>query len=323
MPLPSLLLALPLAACLALPTVTRAQDFPSKPLRIVVPAAPGGTVDILARGINQRLGERLGQPVVVENRAGAATNAGNELVAKSPPDGHTLLMAGPTLATNPALFEKLGYDPQKDLAPITHVASVENVLVVNPQVAASSVKELVALAKARPGAINFASAGTGASGHLAGELFKSLAGIDIVHVSYKGAAPAHADLLAGQVQMMFDNIPAALQLVRAGRLKALATTGARRSALLPDVPTMIEAGVPDFESSAWFGLLAPAGTPAAVMERLHRETVAVLREPEVRDRLTGQGYVIVANTPEQFRRYIEAETVRWGKVIRGAGIKAS
>ena len=320
--LASMRTALAFAAALILAAPLAAQDYPARPVRVVVPAAPGGTVDILARSISQPLSERLGQPVVVENRPGGGTNVGNEAVAKSPPDGYTLLLAGPTLATNPALFAKLGYDPQRDLAPITLMASVGNVLVVNPGVPAGSVKELVALARAQPGTLNFASAGTGSSGHLAGELLKALAGIDIVHVSYKGAAPAHTDLLAGQVQMMFDNIPAALPQVRGGKLKALAVTGRERSALMPDLPTMVEAGVPEFESSAWFGLLAPAGTPAPVIQRLHRDVTAILAEPAVRERLANQGYVIVAGTPEEFRRYIDAETVRWSRIIRGAGIKA-
>jgi tripartite-type tricarboxylate transporter receptor subunit TctC len=298
------------------------SPYPAKPVRIVVPAAPGGTIDIFARAIGQKLGEALGQPVIVENRAGGGTNIGNEAVAKAAPDGYTLLMGGVTIATNPSLYASLAYDPAKDLVPVSILVASGNVLIVNPAVAATSVRELVALAKAQPGRLNFGSPSTGSTPHLAGELFKSIAGVDIVHVPYKGAAPALTDLMAGQLQIGFDNIPPALPHIQSGKLRALAVTSARRSALLPDLPTMGEAGLPGFDVSAWFGLFAPAGTPPEIVTRVQAEAVRALRSPEVRERIAALGFDPLGMTTEESAAYVKAETARWAKIIKASGARA-
>lgn len=298
-----------------------AQDYPARPVRIVVPAATG-TVDILARTVAQKLSEGLGQNVVVENRPGASTNLGTELVARAKPDGYTLLMNGLPLATNPILFEKLPFDPQKDLAPISLVASAANVLVVHPDVPARSVAELVALAKAQPGTLNFGIPAVGSTGHLAGEMFNALAGVKMTAVAYKGSGPALIDLLAGTIQMTFDNIPAALPHIKAGKLRPLGVTSATRAAQLPDVPTIAEAGLPGYEMTGWFGLLAPAGTPREVIIRLNAETVKALGTPELRERFATLGFGPLGGTPEAFAAYIRSEADRLGQVIRAAGVKA-
>jgi tripartite-type tricarboxylate transporter receptor subunit TctC len=299
-----------------------AQGYPTKPVRIVVAAAAGGTADILARALSVRLSEGLGQPVVVENRAGAGTNIGMEAVARAAPDGYTLLLGAVTLATNPSLYAKLSFDPAKDFAPVSLVVTSGNVLVVNPELPVKSVKELIDYARAHPGELNYGSPATGSTPHLAGELFNSLTGTKLVHVPYKGAALGLNDLIAGRLQLSFDNIPPAIAHIKGGKLRALAVTSGKRSLLLPELPTVIEAGVAGFDVSAWFGLLAPAGTPREVIARLHAETAKAVQAPELRDRLTQFGFEVVGGTPEAFGALIRSETVRWAKIIRESGAKA-
>ncbi len=317
-----------LTAALGLPGLGWAQSgWPNKPVRIVVPFAPGGTTDILARVLAPELSKALGQSFVVENRAGAGGNIGAELVAKSPGDGYTLLMG--TVGThgiNKALYDKLPYDPQKDFAPITLVAGVPNVMVMGTKRAQAlgitSVADFVRYAKANPGRLNMASSGNGTSIHLAGELFKSRNGIFMTHIPYRGSGPALADLLAGSVDVMFDNLPSAMPHIQAGSLKAFAVTSAVRSTALPDVPTVAEAGqLPGFEASSWFGLLAPAGTPPEVVNRLQQETTKALNLPAVKERLLTQGAIPGGNTPAEFARLIDAETTKWAAVVKASGAR--
>ena len=296
--------------------------FPTKPIRIVVPFPAGGTTDILARAVAQKLTETLGQSVVVDNRPGAGGNIGAELVAKSPPDGYTLLMGTVgTHAINASLYAKMPYDHVKDFAPVILVAGVPNVLVVNPSVPANSVQELIAYIKANPGKVNFASSGSGTSIHLSGELFKTMAGVSMTHVPYKGSTPALTDLMGGQVQLMFDNLPSSLPQIKAGKLRALAVTSAQRASALPDVPTVAEAGLPGFEASSWFGLLAPAGTPKDVVAKLNAEVAKWLATPEAREKLASQGAIAAGQSPEDFTRHIAAETAKWQKVVKESGAK--
>jgi tripartite-type tricarboxylate transporter receptor subunit TctC len=316
------LATLGLLGALAAPLEVQAQAYPNKPVRIIVSAAAGGTSDILARALSVRLAEGLGQPVVVENRAGAGTNIGMEAVARAAPDGYTLLLGAVTLATNPSLYAKLSFDPAKDFAPVSLVVTSGNVLVVNPDLPVKSVKELIEYARAHPGELNYGSPATGSTPHLAGELFNSLTGTKLVHVPYKGAALGLNDLIAGRLQLSFDNIPPAIAHVKGGKLRALAVTSGKRSLLLPEVPTVIEAGVAGFDVAAWFGLLAPAGTPREAIARLHAETVKALQAPELRERLTQFGFEVVGSTPEAFGALIRSETVRWAKIIRESGAKA-
>jgi len=318
--------ALSLAATLAIlaPHAARAADaYPAKPVRFVVAFPPGGGTDIIARSIAQKLAERIAQQVVVDNRPGAGGNIGTDIVAKSAPDGYTMLMgsAGP-LAINASLFGKMPFDPIKDLAPVTLAASTPNVLVVHPSLKAATVEELIALAKARPGEINFASSGHGTPAHLAGELFDSMAGVKMVHVPYKGAAPALADLLGGQVQLMFSTMPPALPHVKDGKLRALAVTSAKRSPAAPDLPTLDEIALPGFEANTWHGVVVPARTPRAIIARLNREIVAILHLPDVVERFSSQGAEALGSTPEEFAAYIRSETVKWAKVVRESGAKA-
>ncbi|HKB63116.1 MAG TPA: tripartite tricarboxylate transporter substrate binding protein [Burkholderiales bacterium] len=318
--------ALSLAATLAISTphaAAAADAYPARPIRFVVAFPPGGGTDIIARSIAQKLAERLAQQVVVDNRPGAGGNIGTDIVAKSAPDGYTLLMgsAGP-LAINASLFDKMPFDPIRDLAPVTLAASTPNVLVVHPSLKAATVNELIALAKARPGEINFASSGHGTPAHLAGELFNSMAGVKLVHVPYKGAAPALADLLGGQVQLMFSTMPPALPHVKDGKLRALAVTSSKRSRAMPELPTVDEVALPGFEANTWHGVVVPAGTPAAIVARLNREIVAILHLPEVVERLSGQGAEALGSTPEEFAAYIRSESVKWAKVVRDSGAKA-
>jgi len=322
------LLGLTLPLCLALASVfgsasAWAQSYPSKPIRLVVPYPPGGPLDIMARAIGQKLTEAWHQPVVVDNRAGAGGNIGADLVAKSPADGYTLLMgAVATHAINPTLYAKIPYDPVKDFAPVALVAQVPNILVVNPAVPAKSVKELVELARAKPGYLNFGSGSTGSTGHLAGELFKTMAGVQMVHIPYKGGAPAMADLLAGQVQLMFDNLANALPNVRAGRLRALAVTTLARSPAMPDLPTMAESGLPGFDLTTWFGLMVPAGTPPEIVVKLNAEIVRALNAKDMRERLEKMGAEPPANnTPEHFAAFIRAEAGKYAKVVKDSGAK--
>lgn len=300
-----------------------AQSYPSKPIRLVVPYPPGGPLDIMARAIGQKLAEAWNQPVVVDNRAGAGGNIGAELVAKSPADGYTLLMgAVATHAINPTLYGKVPYDPVRDFAPVALVAQVPNILVVNPSIPARSVKELIELARAKPGYLNFASGSTGSTGHLAGELFKSMAGVQMVHIPYKGAAPAMADLLAGQVQLMFDNLANALPNVRAGRLRALAVTTLARSPAMPELPTIAESGLPGFDLTTWFGVMVPAGTPPEIVAKLNAGIVRALNVKDMRERLEKMGAAPPANnTPEHFAAFIGAEAAKYAKVVKDSGAK--
>jgi tripartite-type tricarboxylate transporter receptor subunit TctC len=312
------------AATLALAaTLASAQTFPTRPIRIIVPSTAGGSVDTLARLVGNHLSEKWGQQVVVDNRSGAGGVIAGELTAKAPPDGYTLIMATiAAMATNVSLNRNMPYDPVKDFAPVTLVASQQLMLVVTPSVPAKSVAELIQLAKAKPGQLTFASAGNGSGGHLSGELFKILTGVDIIHVPYKGIAPAMVDVISGQVTMTFTSVISGTPQVRSGKLRALAVTGARRSPAQPDVPTMIESGVKGYESSTWYGLLAPKGTPRPVIMKLHDEVVALLQQPAIKDKLLADGAEPVGNTPEQFGAFIQAEINKWGKVIRAAGLKA-
>ncbi|MEO8835356.1 MAG: tripartite tricarboxylate transporter substrate binding protein [Caldimonas sp.] len=297
-----------------------AQDFPSRPVRIVVPFAAGGGVDILTRVLAEHLAERLGQQVIVEDKPGAGGNLGVVTVAQAPADGYTLVMATTgTHTINPGLYRKLPFDPERDFRPITQIASVPNLLVVNPSLGVNSVAELIALARSKPGALSFASFGNGSSNHLSGEMLKSLTGIQATHVPYKSAPQAVGELIAGRTAFAFVNTPLALPQVRAGKLKALAVTGATRSAAVPEYPTMQEAGVPGFVVESWYGLMAPAGTPDAVIARLHKDTLAVLAMPEVRDFFAKQGADVVTTTPEQFTAIIKSERARWAEVIRKSG----
>jgi tripartite-type tricarboxylate transporter receptor subunit TctC len=299
-----------------------AQTYPDKPIRILVGFAAGGPADITARLIGDRLSESWGKPVIVENLTGAAGNLATDRVAKSAPDGYTLLAAASaTIVTNPSLYQKLPFDPVKDLAPITQAVYTPNILAVHPDLPARSVQELVAYARQNPGKLNFGSAGPGTSQHLAGELFKTMAGIDIQHVPYRGIAAVMPDLIGGRLTMAFGNISAVLPLVRDGKLRALAVTSARRYSAVPELPTMIEAGFPGFDSTAWFGLMAPAGTPPDIIDKLHRESVRILALPDVRKRFDELGIEVIGNTPAEFAAVIAAETPQWAKVIRDAGIK--
>ena len=306
-----------------LSTAAHADVYPSRPIRFVVAFPPGGGTDIIARSIAQKLSERVSQQVLVDNRPGAGGNIGTEIVAKSAPDGYTMLMgsAGP-LAVNASLFKTMPFDPQRDLAPVTLAASTPNVLVVHPSLNVATVGELVALAKKSPGKINFASSGFGTPAHLAGELFNSMAGVKLVHVPYKGASPALADLLGGQVQLMFSTMPPALPHVKDGKLRALAVTSAKRSPAAPDLLTLDEAGLPGFEANTWHGVVLPAGATSKVIAKLNREIVAILHLPDVVERLSAQGAEPVGSTPEEFAAYIRSETAKWAKVVRESGAKA-
>lgn len=298
-----------------------AQDFPTRPVRVIVPLAAGGPVDTVTRIVAAGLTERLQQQIVVDNRPGAGGSVGADMVARATPDGYTLLMAANgTLAVSPNLM-KLSFSVERDLAPITLIGTSPQVLVVHPALPAKSVSELVALARSRPGTINFASSGQGSTAHLAAELFKAMAKIDIVHIPYKGAGPALTDLAGGQTQMMITGISTTLPYIRAERLRPLGVTSAQRVAVLPQVPPIAEA-VPGYEVTTWYGLMAPAGTPTAVIARLNRETAAALENPTVKSKMAGAGVDAQTNTPEQFRTMIREETAKWGKVIRVVGIKS-
>jgi tripartite-type tricarboxylate transporter receptor subunit TctC len=312
-----------LVALLALSAVgALAQSYPTRSIRLVVPFPPGGTTDILAREVGERLSVSLGQPVVVDNRAGAAGNIGADLVAKSAPDGYTLLMGTVgTHAINASLYTKMPYDHVKDFAPVILVAGVPNVLEVTPSLPVNSVADLIKLAKDKPGQINFASSGSGTSIHLSGELFKTMAGVDMTHIPYKGSAPALTDLIGGQVQVMFDNLTSSLPQIKAGKLRAIAVTSAQRAQALPNVPTIAESGLPGFEASSWFGILAPAGTPPAVIARINADVDQWLKTADAKEKLLAQGAVAAGGTPEQFAAHIRAETEKWAKVVKVSGAK--
>jgi len=309
-------------AALAVPAAVHAQVYPSKPVRMIVAYPPGGGTDIVGRMLAQKLGETLGQAVVVENRGGASGNIGTEIAARAAPDGYTVPMGNVAPnAINVSLFKNLPFDPVADFAPVSLVASTPNILVVHPSTPARTVKEVIALAKSRPGTLNFASAGVGSSSHLAGELFRILAGAEIVHVPYKGAGPAMVDVLSGQVQLYFATMPAAMPHVKSGRLVPVALTSARRSPALPDTPTIAESGVRGYEAATWYGLLAPAHTPVAAVALLHESIVKILGDAALRQKLVDQGFDPVGDSPEEFAAYIKSEIAKWAKVIRDADIR--
>ena len=321
-PTRSLLMWLGLGLIFGIPLAARAEDYPSKPVKIIVSLAPGGLADMFARLLAQHMSETTKQSVVVENRTGGAGIVGAEAAAKSAADGATLYLGlHATIAILPYLNARLPYDPATDFVPIIHIATLPNLLVVHASVPATSVGELVAYAKARPGGMSYASQGNGSSGHMAGEQFKQLAGIDIVHVPYRGAAPAVQDLLAGQVQMMFDTVTLQAPQLAAGKVRALAITATERVAAVPDVPTTVEAGLPQMQGGAWFGLFAPAGTPREVVAWLNRAAKATFTAPGTRQRLEQQGAVLPLGSPEAFAAFIATERQRWSEVIRKAGIR--
>ncbi|MBC8022051.1 MAG: tripartite tricarboxylate transporter substrate binding protein, partial [Burkholderiales bacterium] len=299
-----------------------AQTYPSKPIKIVVPYPPGGFNDTLGRTLAAKFTEAWGQPAVVENKPGANTVIGVDFVAKSPPDGYTLLVVAFPFAVTPSLIRNMPYDTVRDFAPIALAAQSPNLLVVNPTLPVKSVGELIAAAKAKPEGLSYASTGNGSSNHISMELFKSLAGVKIVHIPYKGSAPAVTDLLGGQVHLMFDNVPNVLPHVKSGRLLALAQTGSKRSALVADIPTVAEAGVPGYEVTVWFGLVAPAGTPREIVQKLNAEVLRILAMPDVRERFLAQGVEPVGSTPEQFGDHIRVQMAKWAKVVADAGVKA-
>lgn len=297
-----------------------AQNFPSKPINIIVPFSAGGTTDILARIVGQALGTELGQSVIIDNRPGAGGNIGGQAASRAPADGYTLFMGTVgTHAINAALYKKMPFDPIKDFAPLSRVANVPNLLVAHPSQPYKNVQELISYAKANPGKVNFGSSGSGSSIHLSGELFRSMTKVDMVHVPYKGSAPAVTDLLGNQIGIMFDNMPSAIQHVRSGKLRPLAVTTAKRSPELPDVPTIAEAGVPGYEATSWFGLWAPAGTPAPVLSKLHASLAKVLKDPAVIKKIGDQGGEVMIDTPAEFDAFIKAEAVKWGKVVKESG----
>jgi tripartite-type tricarboxylate transporter receptor subunit TctC len=296
--------------------------YPNKPVRWVVPFPPGGSADIMGRMIGQDLAKALGQQVVIENRAGASAIVGSEYVAKSPADGYTLLQANVSQMTiHPSLYPRLPYDPLKDFAPVTVLGIVTSVMVTTPSLPVASVRDLVALAKKRPSQLNFTSSGAGSSTHLTGELLKQRAGIAMTHINYKGSGPALTDVMAGFVEIMFENLPSALPFINANKLKVLAVTGKDRSPVLKSVPTLAESGFPGFDMVSWQALVAPAGTPKGVVDRLNTEVAKVLKTPEMKEKMTGLGTDVVANSPEQFAQYLREETAKWSKIVKDAGIK--
>ena len=309
------------ALLLAVLAGAAAAQYPSRPVRFIVPSAAGGGTDIIARAISLKLSEWLGAQFVVDNRPGAGQMIGIELAAKSQADGYTILMAASTLAINPVMYKKVPYDPVRDFAPITQAATLPNVIVVHPSLQVSSLKGLIDYAKKNPGKLNFASAGIGTSPQMSIELLKSMAGIDMVHIPYKGTAPGVVDLLAGQVLVMAPNVLTALPHIKSGKLRALAVTSTHRSVALPDVPTVAEAGLPGYDSTQWYGVLAPAGTQREIVSRLHDAIVRALRDEEVGKRLAADGAEPVGNTPEEFAAFIRSETEKWTRVAQAAGIK--
>jgi tripartite-type tricarboxylate transporter receptor subunit TctC len=312
-----------LTAALGLTLAAHAQSFPSKPIRLICPFPPGGAVDIASRAIAAELSKNLGQPVTVDNKPGAGGNIGGAETVRSAPDGYTLFMTTSGIAAiNPFLYAKMPFDPLKDLAPVSALVSLNNVLVVHPSVKANSVQELVAMAKAQPGAVTYASSGSGTSIHMSGEMLKHLAGINMTHIPYKGSAPALTDLMGGQVMIMLDNIPSALPHIKSGKLRALATTGAKRDALLPELPTIAEAGVAGYESGVWFGLAVPAGTPREIIAKLNAEAVKGTKAPEYVKRMTELGYNIIGSSPDHMGEMQRAEVNRWGPIVKASGAKA-
>ena len=310
------------AVALLLPVAGAAQSYPGKPIRLICPFPPAGAVDIASRATAHELSRILGQPVAVENKPGAGGNLGGAEAARSAADGYTLFMTTSGIqAINPALYAKMPFDPNKDLAPVAALVSLNNVLVVHPSVPARTVQDVIALAKKDPGKWTYASSGNGTSIHMSGAMFTQLTGTDILHIPYKGSGPAVTDLLAGQVNMMFDNIPSSLPHIKAGKLRALATTGAKRDPALPDLPTLAEAGVRGYESGVWFGLSVPAGTPREIIVKLNAAALQAARSPEFVKRMTDLGYNLIPSTPEQMAAMLKAELVRWAPIVKSSGAK--
>jgi tripartite-type tricarboxylate transporter receptor subunit TctC len=310
------------AAALAAPLLALAQPYPSRPIRFIVPYPAGGPLDTVARLLAQKVSESVKQPVIVENKPGAGGNIGADAVAKGAPDGYMILMgAVATHAINPTLYKNIPYDAVRDFQPVTQVASTPNVLVVNPSLPVTTVREFIAYAKAHPGQLNFGSGSTGSAGHLAGELFKKMAGVEMTHIPYKGAGPAMQDLIGGQIQLMFDNLASSLGQIRAGKVRALAVTTAQRTSLAPQLPTIAESGLPGFDISTWFGIFLPAHAPREVVDRLHGEFVRALSAPDVREKMAHLGAEPVGNTPEEFAAYIRSESRKYADVIRASGAK--
>src|SRR5688572_18819016 len=316
-------LSLLLAATLALACGNAAaQAYPNKPIRLIVPYAPAGATDIIARAAALELSKTLGQPVNVDNRPGAGGNLGSEMAARAAPDGYTMVMSASSLhGITPFLYTKLSYDPNKDLAPVIVLAGFANVLVLHPSVKANSLRELTALAKAQPGKLSCASSGSGSTIHMSCEMYKHMLGLQIEHIPYKGSGPAMIDLIGGQVNLMFDNIPSAITHIRGGKLRALATTGPKRAVSLPDLPTMIESGVPGYESTAWFSLAMPAGTPREIIVRMNAEGQKATKAPDFIKRMTELGYEIVGGSPELMASMIQDELKRWGPIVKASGAK--
>ena len=311
-----------LAAALTCAAAAHGQSaYPQKPIRLIAPFAPGGGTDILARLFGQRMSETLGQPVIVDNRGGAGGTIGTEIAAKAPPDGYTLILVSGSHAINPGLYRKLPYDAVDDFAPITQIATSPGILVVNPSLPVKSVQDLIALARAKPGQINYASAGSGTPPHLAGELFKVMAKIDMVHVPYKGNAPAFTDVIGGQVSLIFPTMPSAMAFIKSGRLRPVAVTSARRSPAAPEIPTIAESGLPGYEAISWYGVLAPARTPPQIVARLHQVLVSAIHAPDMQEKLAAQGLEPVGNTPQQFSAVIRSEISKWAKVVKASGAK--
>ena len=308
--------------CLCVWSAGMAQEYPTKPIRLIAPFAPGGPTDLFARLMGAKLGERLGQPVVVENRPGAGGSVGAEVAAKAAPDGYTIVLVSSSFAVNATLYPKLPFDPLKDFAPVTLLASAPYLLAVHAGIKASSVRELIALAKAHPGKLNYGSGGSGSGPHIVAELFKSAAGLDIVHIPYKGTGPLTTALVAGDVQLAFGNMFALMPHVKSARVRPMAVTGAARSPALSEAPTVAESGLPGFEATGVHGLLAPAGTPRRIIDKLNGECVAILRSPEVRAQLASEGAEAIGNTPEQYAAHLANEVQKWGKLIRERGIRA-
>ena len=309
------------ALATALPQQVLAQSYPNKPIKFVVGFAPGGATDVIGRLMAKKIGDALGQPIIIENRAGGSSNIGAEVVARAVPDGYTFYVCAITSAINVSLFPKLAFDFARDFEPVALFANVPNILVVHPSVPAKTVKELIDYARAQPGKLSYASSGAGTSIHLSGELFKMLAKVDMVHIPYKGSAPAITDMIGGQVQVMFDNMPSALPHVKAGKLRALAVTSAQRSPSASDIPTMGEAGVAGFDVQSWFGLVAPKGTPKDIIARLNAESVKALATADIKERFMELGAVPGPMSPEAFGDYIRSEIIRWGEVVKVSGAK--
>ncbi|HSN41035.1 MAG TPA: tripartite tricarboxylate transporter substrate binding protein [Burkholderiales bacterium] len=310
------------AAVFALAVGSAEAQYPGKPIKLIVPSSPGSGPDIMARAIGQRLAQAWGQPVVIDNRPGAGGSIGSEAAAKSPPDGYTLIMGNAgSHAVNASLYKRLAYDPVRDFAPVTLVSSAPNILIVHPSLPVRSVKELIALAKARPGELSFGSGGNGSTAHLSGEMFRTLAGISIVHVPYKGAPAAVLGVVTGEISLAILNLPPALPHVRSGKLKALGVSTARRSAAVPDLPTIAEAGLPGYEATAWYGVLAPAGTPREIVMKLNGEIVNGLRTSEMKKRITADGGEVVGSTPEEFAAVMKTDIAKWARVVKASGAR--